>query len=147
MVEDHVVQGHLSKEQVSALEMEYATIIIKGMNYHSSLPPLQNKKKGRRKQRVGKNLLDRLAEYYKCVLRFIYDFFVPFTNNQGELDIKMVKLKQKVSGCFRTLKGGEFFCRIRSYISTARKQSWGVWDALVEALKESARLLPIGPSG
>lgn len=147
IVEDHAEQGCLSEEQIKALETEYAVIILKGMKYHLDLPPLITKKKGRRKQRVGKNLLNRLSDHYQCVLRFIYDFSVPFTNNQGEQDIRMVKLKQKISGCFRKLERGKIFCRIRSYISTSRKQGWGVWDALAEALKGNPRLLPIGLSG
>lgn len=147
MVEDHADLGLLSEEQIGILEAEYSMIVLKGIDYHLALPALASKKKGRRKQRVGKNLLNRLADYYKCVLRFVYDFSVPFTNNRGEQDIRMVKLKQKISGCFRKLKGGQIFCRIRSYISTVRKQGWGVWDALSDALKGNSRLLPISSSG
>lgn len=55
----------------------------------------------------------------------------------------MVKLKQKISGCFRKFRGGQIFCRIRSYISTARKQSWNIWDAWVDAIRGSPRLLDI----
>lgn len=146
-VEAHTEQRYPSEEQIKVLEMEYASIVLKGMKYHLHLPPLVSKKKGKRKQRAGKNLLDRLADHYKCVLRFVYDFSVPFTNNQGEQDIRMVKLKQKISGCFRKLEGGQIFCRIRSYISTSRKQGWGVWDALMDALKGNPRLLPTGPPG
>ncbi len=72
---------------------------------------------------------------------FIYDFSVPFTNNQGEQDIRMVKLKQKISGCFRTLKEGQIFCRVCNYISTAHKQGWNIWDALSEAIRGCPRLL------
>ena len=89
--------------------------------------------------------MDRLKEKRSCVLRFMYDFSVTFTNNQGEQDIRMVKLKQKISGCFRTLRGGQIFCRIRSYISTARKQCWNIWDALAEAIKGRPRLLEVPP--
>jgi transposase len=145
-VENREEQGFLSQVELRDLEKEYAKIVIKGLEHHLRLPPLESKKRGKRKQRVGKNLLDRLADDVGCVLRFMYDFSAPFTNNQGERDIRMVKLKQKISGCFRTLEGGQTFCRIRSYISTARKQGWHVWDALADALKSRPRLLSIGSS-
>ncbi len=112
-----------------------------GLEYHALLPSLPKAKRGRQKQRDGKNLLDRLTGKQSCVLMFIYDFSVPFTNNQGEQDIRMVKLKQKISGCFRTFSGGQMFCRIRSYISTASKQAWNIWDALAEAIKGTPRFL------
>ena len=145
-VENSTGQRGLTLEQIKALEKEYGKVIIRGLEYHSNLLPLASKKKGKRKQRIGKNLLDRLADNFDCVLRFLHDFSVPFTNNQGEQDIRMVKLKQKISGCFRTLKGGQIFCRIRSYISTARKQGWSLWNALINALKGKPRLLSIDSS-
>ena len=123
-VEEHIGEGNkktLPKEQLKILIEEYEGIILKGVLYHSHLPLLSQGKKGKKRQRPGKNLLDRLADYQECVLRFINDFSVPFTNNQGEQDIRMAKLKQKISGGFRKFSGGEIFCRIRSDISTARK--------------------------
>lgn len=142
-VERHLEQGALPQEILLRIEETYGQIIAEGFEYHSLLPPLSKSKRGRQKQRDGKNLLDRLKEKRSCVLRFMYDFSVAFTNNLGEQDIRMVKLKQKISGCFRILKGGQIFCRIRSYISTARKQGWNIWDALTEAIRGCPRLLAV----
>ena len=142
-VERHLKQGALPQEILLRIEETYGQIIAEGFGYHSLLPPLPKGKRGRQKQRDGKNLLDRLKEKRSCVLRFIYDFSVDFTNNLGEQDIRMVKLKQKISGCFRIFKGGQIFCRIRSYISTARKQGWNIWDALAEVIRGCPRLLGI----
>lgn len=143
-VEKHAENGVLPKGILRQLEQSYTQIINQGLVYHAQLTPLPTGKRGRPKQRDGKNLLDRLREKQNCVLQFMYNFAVPFTNNQGEQDIRMVKLKQKISGCFRTFRGGEIFCRIRSYISTARKQCWNIWDALAEAIRGNPRLLTIG---
>lgn len=145
IVEDNVAKGCLSDDQKTALQQEYARIVLKGLNYHLTLPPLVASKRGKKKQRPGKNLLDRLSDKNECVLLFLKDFSVPFTNNLGERDIRMNKVKQKVSGCFRTVEGGEIFCRIRSYISTARKQGWRIWDALVDAVRGSPRQLIMQP--
>ena len=134
-------EGSLPIEKILQLEQQYTQIITEGIEYHKQLPPLSKGKRGKQKQRDGKNLLDRLSEERKCVLRFMHDFSVPFTNNQGEQDIRMAKLKQKIGGCFRSFAGGQLFCRVRSYISTARKQGWNIWDALTNALKGSPRLL------
>jgi transposase len=142
-VKGHLEQGELPQEVLLRIEKTYGQILAEGFEYHSLLPPLPKGKRGRQKQRDGKNLLDRLNEKRSCVLRFMYDFSVDFTNNLGEQDIRMVKLKQKISGCFRKFSGGQIFCRIRSYISTARKQGWNIWDALAEAIKGCPRLLPM----
>lgn len=142
-VEKYVEVGVLPRKILRGLEQSYERIIQLGLEYPGRLPALPTGRRGKLKQRDGKNLLDRLQEKRSCVLQFLYNFAVPFTNNQGERDIRMVKLKQKVSGCFRTFKGGQIFCRIRSYISTARKQGWGVWSALADAIRGSPRLLTI----
>jgi len=142
-VERYPEQGALPEGVLLQIEQTYGRIISEGFEYHSLLPSLPKGKRGRQKQRDGKNLLDRLKEKRSCVLRFMYDFSVAFTNNLGEQNIRMVKLKQKISGCFRIFKGGQIFCRIRSYISTARKQGWNIWDALAEAIRGCPRLLDV----
>lgn len=79
-------------------------------------------------------MLDRLQKYKPLVLAFMYDLRVPFDNNLAERDVRMIKIKQKVSGAFRTPTGAETFCAIRSYISTVRKHGLNVIDAIHDAL-------------
>ncbi|MGK0442839.1 MAG: transposase, partial [Pseudohongiellaceae bacterium] len=78
----------------------------------------------------ARNLLERFINFEGDVLRFMDNEIVPFTNNQGERDIRMTKVHQKISGCFRSMKGAEMFCRIRGYLSTCRKQGVNSSDAL-----------------
>lgn len=80
-------------------------------------------------------LVKRLRECCEEVLRFMTDLAVPFDNNGSERDLRMVKLQQKTSGCFRTAAGAEAFCRIRSYLSSARKQRRPLLTALELAFK------------
>ena len=79
-------------------------------------------KRGRIKKTKSRNLLERLRDYEQDALRFMDNGRVPFSNNLGESDIRMTKVQQKISGCFRSMDGAQIFCRVRSYLSTCRKQ-------------------------
>lgn len=98
---------------------------------------------GRPKRTKACNLARRLRHRAADVLRFAFDFRAPFDNNQAERDLRMVKLQQKVSGCFRSRKGVETFCRIRSYLATLRKQGVGLLDALTALCRGE----PVWPAG
>jgi transposase len=140
-VDKHLEKGKLPQKVINKLEETYHQIIGQGKAYHAGLPALAKGKAGKQKQRAGKNLLDRLEHKEESVLRFMKNFSVNFTNNQSEQDIRMIKVKQKVSGCFRTLEGGNTFCRIRSYLSTARKQQWNILEALTNAIRGDPNLV------
>jgi transposase len=123
----------------------YRRLLLHG--YLCNLPdPLTSSpsppKRGRRKQSAALNLLDRLWEQEEAGLAFLYDFAVPFDNSQAERDLRMVKVQQKVSGCFRSGNGARHFARIPGYLSTLRKQ--GV--PLLSALQATLLGHPILPS-
>jgi transposase len=96
-------------------------------------PPDENQRKsnrGRLKRSKARNLLERLRDFEQDVLRFMEVQSIPFTNNQGENDLRMTKVQQKISGCFRSMEGAKIFCRVRSYLSTCRKQGMTATHAL-----------------
>jgi len=123
------------------LDVRYGAIVEEGLLFHENQEPLAKGKRGRRKRRIGHNLLVRLRDFKEDVLRFINSVRVPFTNNQAEQDIRMMKVKQKISGGFRCKEGSEVFCRIRSFLSTIRKQKMNVLNSIQNVLKGEPCLL------
>ena len=110
----------------------YDGLVSLGLAFHERQPPLLRRSGARGKipHRPGHNLLIRFRDFKGDVLRFISNFNVPFTNNQAEQDIRMMKVKMKISGGFRTKAGAETFASLRSVISTARKQGWNILKTL-----------------
>jgi transposase len=122
------VGGPLPQDRIAHFRALYLEIIAEGEAANPRAPP--SGKRGRTRQSKAVNLLHRLRTYADDVLRFMTDHGVPFTNNLAEQAVRMPKVKQKVSGCFRTLRGAQSFCTIRSYLDTLRKQGANLFHAL-----------------
>jgi transposase len=123
--------GCLSTKVGSSFRQRYRALLLKADA--ECPPPDESSRKGARgrlKRSKSRNLLERLRDYENDVLRFMDEKDVPFTNNQGENDLRMTKVQQKISGCFRAFEGAIAFCRCRSYISTCRKQGVSSSQAL-----------------
>ncbi len=127
----------LKPRLIRCFERCYDALLAEGLAFHEAQAPLARaaikgggKRRGRAPRRTGHNLLLRLATRKEDVLRFLHDPAVPFSNNQAERDGRMMKLRQKISGGFRSLEGAIDFALIRSFISTAKKQGWNIIDAL-----------------
>lgn len=131
-------QQKLPETRIQEIHRQFSTLVQQGKALNPPLP--QNKKRGKTKQSFAHNLLLRLQAHQNDILRFIQDPLVPFDNNQAERDLRMVKLKDKISGCARG-KGATFFARIRGYLSTLRKQQIPPLAAL-EALFMGQPLFP-----
>lgn len=115
--------GALHAQQAGRYRAQYRKLIEKGeIECPEPTRPKKKGKRGRIKKSKSRNLLERLRDYENDVLRFMENEQVAFSNNLGENDIRMTKVQQKISGCFRSIEGAVIFCRIRSYLSTCRKQ-------------------------
>src|SRR5271155_3522630 len=138
----------LKPRLIECFERRYDAILAEGLAFHEIQLPLVRagikaggKRRGRAPRRTGHNLLLRLAKHKEDTLRFLRDPTVPFTNNQAERDGRMMKLRQKISGGFRSLQGAMDFALIRSFVSTARKQDWNIIDALSRDPSDLAKSL------
>lgn len=130
--------------RVKRLTSIYDKIIKHGLAFHEAQAPLPCKSnRGRQPRRTGHNLLLRLLHYKQDVLRFLHDPAIPFTNNDAERDLRMMKCKQKISGGFRTTQGAELFARIRGFISTIRKRGLNVLNS-IQAIFSGSMLIPAG---
>jgi transposase len=124
-------QQALEASLIDSYHQRYQNILAEALQSYPAAEGIRDKpKRGKKKQRKGRNLLDRLIKYETETLRFMEDFQVPFDNNLAERDIRMVKVKQKISGCFRSEDGAKSFCRIRGFISTVKKQGKDVFEYL-----------------
>jgi len=115
--------GALDAQESQKYRLKYRVILKQGeIECPEPIRPKKKGKRGRIKKSKSRNLLERLRDYEQDALRFMDNGRVPFSNNLGESDIRMTKVQQKISGCFRSMDGAQIFCRVRSYLSTCRKQ-------------------------
>jgi len=124
----------LPADALDKITATYDKIVADGLAFHDRQPALARKpgaRRGKPPRRPGHNLLIRLRDFKADVLRFAVNFAVPFTNNQAERDIRMMKLKMKISGCFRTEAAANTFATLRSILSTLKKQAKNHLEALV----------------
>lgn len=136
----------LPPDRLADYAQRYDLILQQG--WAANPPPAQPllTRRGRKKQSPPRNLLARFATYKTQTLAFMYDFRIPFDNNQAERDIRMVKLKAKISGTFRSRLGADAFCTLRSYLSTARKHSTNVLQSIHQALLRQP-VIPVALQG
>jgi len=122
----------LSASTWDQITQTYDAIVASGLEFHQQQTPLvrQPGARGKPPRRPGHNLLIRLRDFKPDVLRFAANFMVPFTNNQAERDIRMMKLKMKISGGFRTTQGAQIFATLRTVGSTVKKRAINILDAL-----------------
>lgn len=122
--------GKLPKKKAAVYLKKYRSLLARANRECPAPERTGPQKRGRPKKSKSRNLLERLRDYETGVLRFMNEADVPFTNNLAERDIRMTKVQQKISGCFRSFEGAKIFCRVRSYLSTCRKHGLEPADAL-----------------
>ena len=130
----------MSKKQYANLQKRYRNIITRGQNELPIIPPKRNGKKGKIAKSDAHNLWERLKKYEAAVLLFARDSNVSFTNNRAEQDLRMAKVKQKVSGCFRIPLLAKAYCRISSYLQTMANKGYNPLIAIQMALNEKIEL-------
>lgn len=128
--------AQMEPAELETWRIRYHGIIEEGISEDTQKSPkVLSEKTDKPKKGKALNLLLKLRDYDLETLAFMYDFNIPFDNNLAERDLRMQKLRQKISGCFRGKEGAKVFCRIRSYLSTARKNGQGVMESLVKAIR------------
>ena len=132
----NVAGGALDEKRSNYYHKRYCFLL---KETEKECPPPEMKRKpgqrGRIKRSKSRNLLERLIKFQDDVLRFIENKDVPFTNNQGENDLRMAKVQQKISGCFRSEEGAFIFCRVRAYLISCRNHGVGATEALEKLFK------------
>jgi transposase len=127
----------LTARLIARIQRRYDAIVAEGVAFHEAQPALRRtQRRGVKPRRVGHNLLLRLQQRREDVLRFLGDPDVPFTNTQAERDARMMKLRQKISGGFRSRSGADDFAIIRAAISTAKKHGWDILETLMRDPRE-----------
>lgn len=136
--------GALPPNRIRTAERHYDRIVRAGIAWHEALPVLpRGVKRGRIRRRTGHNLLLRLKSHKKAVLLFLHNPAVPFTNNEAERDARMMKLRQKISGGFRTSQGADNFATLRTLIGTARKRGWNMLEILSQCPTQLIRKISL----
>lgn len=136
-------QTQLAAAKLSQIERLYERLVSAALAANPPPPDgWPRGKRGRPKKTKARNLAERFDTRRKALLAFAYNFDIPFDNNLAERDIRMLKIQQKVSGCFRSTHGAEAFCTTRSYLSSLRKQNINLWDALNSVFSEHSLIEP-----
>ena len=128
----------LSKKEYNEWRRKFDQLLERGSELNPEPPdppPGTKKKRGRRKRTKARNLINRLLEHSEGYLGFLTDMRVPFSNNDAERPLRMMKVQQKVSGCFRTVEGSKEFARVRGYLETLRKNGRNLFLGLQDAIE------------